>query len=71
MFAIGGASLDDAPEDIEQPLRAHLGRDRPCPAVSGLIEGWHAAAPPRVSTDVARASTRRPSTSLDSGASHR
>jgi hypothetical protein len=49
MFAIGGASLDDAPEDIERRFALTSAEIARLSGRISLIDGWHAAAPPRQS----------------------
>jgi hypothetical protein len=49
MFAIGGASLDDAPEDIERRFSLTCSEIARLAGRISLIDSWHAAAAPSLS----------------------
>jgi hypothetical protein len=46
MFAIGGSSLDDAPEDIERRFALAAAEIARLAGRISLVDSWHAAAPP-------------------------
>jgi hypothetical protein len=49
MFAVGGSSLDDAPEDIERRFALAGAEIARLAGRISLIDSWHAAAPPSAS----------------------
>ena len=49
MFAIGGSSLDDAPEDIERRFALAAAEIARLAGRISLVDSWHAAAPPSAS----------------------